>query len=63
MNLCYTWKLFCSLLTSNWEVSTGCSHYSFVNFTQITQKFVLSSYIDDIETNLPIGNHTLRAFT
>ena len=25
--------------------------------------FVKSSYIDDIETNLPIGKHTLRAFT
>ena len=30
---------------------------------QITQKFVISSYTEDIETNLPIGKHTLRVFT
>ena len=62
MNLCYTLKLFCSLLTSNLEVSTGGLHYGFVDFTQVTQKFVISSYIDDIKTNLPIGKHTLRVF-
>ena len=44
---------FCSLLTWNWEVSTGRSLCSFTNFAQITQNFLLSSYIEDIETNLP----------
>ena len=60
MSLYYTLKNFCSLLTPNWEVSTGRLHYSFINFNQITQKFISSSYIDDIETNLPIGKHTMR---
>ena len=49
---------FCSLLTSKWEISTGSLHYSFVIFTQIPQESVISSYIDDIETNLPVGKHT-----
>ena len=50
-------------MTSNWEVSTGCLHYTFINFTQITQKFDISSYIDDIGTNFVIVKHTLRVFT
>ena len=54
---------FCSLLTSNWEVSTGLSPCSFINFDQITQNFVLSSFIKDIATNLPFGKHILRVFT
>ena len=53
---------FCSLLTSKWEFSIGRLLYSFSNFTQITKKLVISSYIDDHETNLPIGKHTLHAF-
>ena len=57
------WSCFCSLLTSNWEVNTGRLHYSFINFTQITQKVNISWYIDDIETKLPIGRQTLRVFT
>ena len=47
-------------MTSNWEVSIGRLHYSFINFTHFAQKFVISSYIDDIETNLPIGKYKLR---
>ena len=61
--ICITlWSCFCSLLTSNWEVSTDGLPYKFPNFTQITQIFVISSYIHDVETNLPIGKHTLRVF-
>ena len=54
---------FCNLLTSNWEVSTGRSFCSLISFDQITQNFVLSSFIKDIATNLPFGKHTLRVFT
>ena len=54
---------FCSLLTWNWEVSTGRFLCSFTNFAQITQNFILSSYIEDIETNLPFEKHILRVFT
>ena len=49
-------------MTSKWEVSTGSFHYSFIKFTQVAHTFVISGYIDDIETNLPIGKHTLRKF-
>ena len=65
MNLYYTSKLFLysSLLKSNWEVSTGRSLYSFINFAQITQKLIISSYIEDNELPLPNGKHTLRVFT
>ena len=59
--ICLTlWSCFCSLLTSNWKFSTSRLHYSFVNFIQITHFYVISSYIDDIETNLPILKHTSR---
>ena len=54
------WSCFCSLLTSNWEVSTCSLHYSFIDYTQNTKKFVISSCTDDIETNIPIGKHTMR---
>ena len=54
---------FCSLLTSNWEVSTGRSPCSFISFDQITQNFVLSSFIKDIAANLPFRKHILRVFT
>ena len=50
-------------MTAKWEVSTGPLHYTFINFTQITQKFDISSYIDDIGTNFVIVKHTLRVFT
>ena len=43
---------FCRLLTSNWKVSAGRSENSFINFAQITQRLVISSYIGDIEVNL-----------
>ena len=55
-------RCFCVLLTSNWEVSTSCLRYSFIKFTQITKTFVISLFIDDLETNLPIRKHTLRIF-
>ena len=48
------------MLTSNWKVSTGCSPQSFITFIQTTQNFVIILYIEHIETNLPIGKHTLR---
>ena len=52
--------VFCRVLTSNWKVSTGRSPQSFITFIQTTQNFVIILYIEDIETNLPIGKHTLR---
>ena len=51
---------FFTLLTSNWEVNSGCSLYSFIRCILIKKNFVFSSYIEDIETNLPIGKHNLR---
>ena len=51
---------FCRVLTSNWKVSTGRFSQSFITFIQTTQNFVIILYIEDIETNLPIGKHTLR---
>ena len=48
----------CSLLTSNWEVSTDCFLNSFINFAQIAKKLVMFSNIEDIETNLPHRKHT-----
>ena len=62
-SICITfWSCFCSFLTSNWEVDTGRLHYTFIIFTQITQKSVISRYIDHIETNLSIGKHMKRVF-
>ena len=37
--------------------------YNLINFVQITQNFVISLLIEDIETNPPIGKHTLDVFT
>ena len=51
---------FCSLLTSNWEVSAGRSLNSFLIIFETTKQFVIISFIEDIETNLPIEKHTLR---
>ena len=51
------------MLTSNWEFSTSSLRYTVVNFTQITHFLIISLYIEDIETSLSIGKHTLRAFT
>ena len=50
----------CSLLTSNWEVSTGRSLNSFLIISEITKQFVICSFIEDNETNLSIEKHTLR---
>ena len=57
------WSCFCSLLTSNCKFSTSCLPYFLNILTQITKFFVISSYIDDIETNLPTRKRTLRVFT
>ena len=54
---------FCSLLISFWEVTAGRCVYNLINFVQITQNFVISLLIEDIETNPPIGKHTLDVFT
>ena len=51
---------FCILLTSNWEVSAGRFLNSCGNFTQSTQKIVVISCMEYIETNFPIGKHTQR---
>ena len=53
---------FCSLLTSNWEVSTRRFLYTLI----LLLKFHKNSWcfsIECSETNLPIGKHTLRVFT
>ena len=63
-SICITLRSrFCSLLTSNWEVNTGRFLNSFHIFFYIRQQFVISSDIENIETNLPIGKHTLGVFT
>ena len=54
---------FCSLLISFWEVTAGRCVYNLINFVQIIQNFVISLLIEDIETNSPIGKHTLDVFT
>ena len=51
---------FCSLLTSNWEVSTGRFLNSFLITSEVTKQFVIIWFIEDNETNLPIKKHTLR---
>ena len=53
----------CSFLTSNWEVNADFSLNRFLIISQIVQLFVISSYIEGIETNLRIEKHTLRVFT
>ena len=53
----------CSFLTSNWEVTADLSLNRFLIISQIVQLFVISSYIEGIETNLRIEKHTLRVFT
>ena len=50
----------CSFLTSNWEVNADLSLNRFLIISQIVQLFVISSYIEGIETNLRIEKHTLR---
>ena len=56
MNLYYTLKLFLQFVGVNCEAKTGRLPYSFENFTQITQTFVIIWYIDDIKANLLFGN-------
>ena len=53
----------CSLLTSIWEVNADLSLNRFLIISQIVQLFVISSYIEGIETNFRIEKHTLRVFT
>ena len=53
----------CSFPTSNWEVNADFSLNKFLIISQIVQLFVISSYIEGIETNLRIEKHTLRVFT
>ena len=61
--VCITlWICFCSLLSSNCEVSAGRLHCSIITFTQNTPKSVKNSLIEIIVTNLLIGMHTLRVF-
>ena len=50
----------CSFLTSNWEVNADLSLNRFLIISQIVQLFVISSYIEGIETSLLIEKHTLR---
>ena len=51
---------FFSLLTSNWEVSTGRSLNSFLIISEITKHIVIISFIEDNETSLLIEKHTVR---
>ena len=50
----------CSLLASNWELNADLSLNSFLMYSEITKQFVIISFIEDNETNLPIEKHTLR---
>ena len=52
--------VFFSLLTSNWEVSTGRSLNSFLIISEITKHIVIISFIEDNETSLLIEKHILR---
>ena len=45
------------------EVNADFSLNKFLIISQIVQLFVISSYIEGIETNLRIEKHTLRVFT
>ena len=45
------------------EVNADFSLNRFLIISQIVQLFVISSYIESIETNLRIEKHTLRVFT
>ena len=63
MKLYYTLKLFLQFVGINCKVKPGRLPCSLENFTQITQTFVISWYIDDIEANLPFGKKALRVFT
>ena len=47
-------------MTSNWEVSIGRFLNSFLITSEITKQFVIISFVEDNETNLPIERHTLR---
>ena len=49
-----------SFLTSNWEVNADLSLNRFLIISEIVQLFVISSYIEGIETSLLIEKHTLR---
>ena len=59
--ICITFhSCLCSFLTPKWEVSTGRFLNSSLITSEITKQFVIISFIDDNETNLPIAKHTLR---
>ena len=60
MNLYYTWRLFLHFANIKLGSNSGRSLYSFISCILIKKIFVFSSYIEDIETNLPIGKHNLR---
>ena len=53
---------FCNFLTSNPEVSGGHSVVVFNDFAQNTPKSARISSSYSIETNIPIGKHTLHSF-
>ena len=50
----------CNLLTSNWEPNADLSLNSFLISSEITKQFVIISFIENNETNLPFEKHTLR---
>ena len=54
--------LFGSLLTTNWKVNASLSLNSFLIVFPIAQQFVISSYTEDIETNLRIEKAYLACF-
>ena len=55
-----TQSCLCSLLASNWELNADLSLNSFLISSKVTKQFVIYSFIEDNETNLPIEKHTLR---
>ena len=50
----------CSLLASNWELNADISLSNFLMSSEITKQFVIISFIEDNETNIPTEKHTLR---
>ena len=63
INLYYTLKTFFRLLTSIWKFVPIVYIEVLFFFPKLHIFFVISSYIADLETNLPIGKQTLLVFT
>ena len=49
----------CSLLASNWELNADLSLNSFLISSEVAKQFIIYSFIEDNETNIPNEKHTL----